>query len=148
MSKLLTSLHELLPESRLMIRDAFHLTADAVLDCLKAAGVERPLTRIEEVDPGCAGDDDDAIAEVVFSNHWAFHHGTLLVHAPACWRHDLPDFACPAAGLREFIENYQLEMLFDGDVIFRAAASMTLTLFHHEGAFGHFLLAPASAPAH
>jgi len=146
MSKLLEYLHELAPSTR-AIADAFHLTADAVIASLSSAKIQVKMTSIAALfgsDP-----DDDALACVVFDGHWQFHEGCIVVHSPACSRYGLPDFECVAEELPNFIHDYNREMLFDGDVLFLAPKSRTLTIFHHEGAFGHCFLPhpyPPQAP--
>jgi hypothetical protein len=142
MSKLLEYLHELVPAS-CSIADAFHLTADAVLESLSSVGIQLKLTSIADLfesDP-----DDDALAAVVFDHYWHFHEGQIVIHSPACSRYGLPDFECAAEELQDFIHGYNREMLFDGDVLFLARKSRTLTVFHHEGAFGHCRLPPSAA---
>jgi hypothetical protein len=84
--------------------------------------------------------DDDDIAKIVFSGFEQFHRGDLLIHSPACSRYGLDDFKCASEELFSFIGGYQREMLFDGDVIFLAPKSRTITVFHEEGYFGHFAL--------
>jgi hypothetical protein len=132
MSKLLEALHRLLPGSE-SIRSEFYLTADPVIEAVEAAQLTIPMTRMWNVEQ----QDDDEIAEIVFRDRWKFHDGLVLIHSPACSRHKLEDFSCPASELKKFIHDYDVEMLFDGDVLFLAPESGTLTVFHHEGAFGH-----------
>lgn len=139
MSAVLLALHDILPAAR-SIRTVFHLTADSLLLSLKEAGLETRMERIPDLDSGLL--DDDQIAAAVFAGRWHFHRGPLPAHTPACSRYDLPDFEIPASGLPEFIAGYQRETLFDGDVILVARESRSVTVFHHEGAFGHFALPP------
>lgn len=137
MSKLLEQLHEIFPPSR-TIGDEFHLTADAVLASLASVGTHMMMTSI----PAFSGRDldDDELSNIVFDEYWDFHKGRLIIHSPACSRYDLPDFECAADKLRDFIQSYNREMLFDGDVLFLGPDSKTLSVFHHEGAFGHCYL--------
>jgi hypothetical protein len=138
MSAVLEALHVLIPASQTSIKTNWHLTADSVLSCLRLLGCNTHLTPVPEFDSQQLSDDD--IAKVVFSGFEEFHQSELLIHSPACSRHSLEDFRCSASELSLFIRNYQIEMLFSGDVIFVAPASKTITVFHDEGYFGHFNL--------
>lgn len=137
MSDVLTELHRLLPESR-SIPDRFHLTTDAVISALHTARKDISLTRIPSFDDG--NWNDVSLSHTIFFDHMNFHRGPVFIHTPACSRYDLMDFVSPADRLMSFISEYQREMLFDGDVLFVAPDSATLTLFHHEGAFAHVQL--------
>ena len=142
MSKLLDVLHQLVPSSRCIIRSPFHLTADSLWDALLAVGLEMPLKRMTDpdfTDWDLANWDDEQIAEVVFKGHWDFHQGPLFIHAPGS-RGDLMDYECRASDLREFIQSFDHGMLFGWDALFLAPESRTVTIFHHEGAFGHPIL--------
>ncbi|RYD33321.1 MAG: hypothetical protein EOP86_13670 [Verrucomicrobiaceae bacterium] len=135
MSRLLEALHSLSPEFCSRIPSAFYLTADSVAASLAAAGLKLDYTLVPDIDSGDW--DDETLMELVFRDHWHFHKGRMLIHPPACSRHGLPDFECDAGALASFVRDFSLEMLFDGDVIFPAPASGTLTVFQHKGAFSH-----------
>lgn len=134
-SLLLEYLHRLLPESRSIV-SSFYLTADSVLKAAKRAGLTCDMVMIENF--LTLDLDDNAVAHRVFGGRHDFHRGEILIHTPACSRFILDDFKCQADDLMRFMASYDVEMLFDGDVIFLAMASRTITVFHHEGAFGHF----------
>ena len=142
MSKLLESLHQLLPSSR-RIATPFFLTADSVIHSLGTAKIPIPMQRIADFET--ADWDDLELGQIIFRDHWAFHSGHVFIHAPACSRYSLPDFECDSKRLSEFIRDYEVEMLFSCDVLFLAPESKTITVFHHEGAFGHAKL-PAVIP--
>ena len=137
MSKLLNELHQLLPTSRCINTD-FELTVDAVNLALRASRKEAPMHRVPNFDDGDWT--DESLGKVIFKDHLNFHAGIVFVHAPACSRYNVDDFTCKAEELFQFISDYNIEMLFNGDVIFLAPDSSTLTLFHHEGAFAHVQL--------
>jgi hypothetical protein len=137
MSRVLELLHQLVPSSRSISSD-FYLSADSVIAALRIEKLETPLTRIPNFDEGDW--DDESLMGSVFHGRAGFHQGKVFIHTPACSRYGLDDFSCQSEGLEDFIRGYDFEMVFDGDVIFLAPESSTLTVFHHEGAFGHFKL--------
>ena len=141
MSKVLESLHQLFPASR-EIKSAFYLTVDSVTKALDSAEIDFSIVRISNYH--AIDWDDETLAEIVFGGHWLFHLGKMLIHSPACSRYSLPDFECRAEKLREFVDQYRVEMLFSGDIVFLAPESKTLTLFHDEGAFAHVQLGKGS----
>ena len=67
----------------------------------------------------------------------AGHAGTLEICTEAWTRYHLEPFRCEATQLREFVNNYDIEMCFDGDVIILGALSRTLTVYHHAGGYAH-----------
>lgn len=133
----LRELHRLLPESRSIASD-FDLTVDSIDAALQAAHRSIVMTRIPDFET--QDWNDTALSRLIFKHHASFHRGNIFIHSPACSRHNLDDFHCADETLLTFIDDFEMEMFFDGDVLILAPQSATLTLFHHEGAFSHVRL--------
>ena len=133
------ALLHLLPGIAKIIRAPYYLTADTVLSALKQVGVEITLESIRPR-PDESDINDDEIYKVVFEGHEDFHSGELLIETHACSGFDMENFRCESNKLKQFVHDYPGEYLqiFDHDAIFLAPSSRTITVVHHEAAFGHF----------
>ncbi len=117
------------------------VTADNVLKSLDEQGIEFQVVRL------CDGDweleaselSDDEILSLVKVDE-AGHVGQLAICTEACTRYDYEPFSCDASQLQKFINDYEYEMFFDGDVVILCEESRTMTVFHHAGGFAHVKL--------
>jgi hypothetical protein len=138
---MIDALHKLIPGSASIITSRFDLTADAVLQALHSAGIPFTMKRFSDTDWDLesANMSDTEILDQLRIGE-AGHKGILLICTEACSRYDLDFFKCVATEIEEFVDSYNLEMFFDGDVIMVANESRTLSIFHHEGAYAHVIL--------
>jgi len=131
---MIEAIHRLVPASAAIIRTRNEITADNVLTSLHAQGVTFEVLRLVNGDWDIEGAelDDSEIFELIQIDNVG-HTGELMICTEACSRYGMDTFRCQAADLRQFIDTYDVEMFFDGDVIIVGEESKTITVFHHEG---------------
>jgi len=138
---MIDTLHRLIPASAVLISNIRTITADNIFASLNSQGIPFQVKRLIsgdwEID---ASDFTDT--EILAKLHMeeAGHHGTLLICTEACSRYELAPFRCLANELSRFVENYEIEMFFDGDVVMVCDSRKTLTVFHHAGGYAHVSL--------
>ena len=131
-------LHELIPASTVRIQGIETLTADNVLTAFDEQGVRFTLVKLSNGDWEIESSEmtDKEILESLNIDQ-AGHLGSLQICTEACTRYGLGPFSCHSSELKAFIENYDHDMFFDGDVIIICKESRTITVFHHAGGYVH-----------
>ncbi len=134
-------LHDLIPPSQSRITNIGTITADNVLASLDEQGVKYEFTRLSAGDWEIEASEltDNQILELLHIQG-AGHAGTLMICTEACSRYDYEPFSCDSERLEQFINGYDFEMFFDGDVIMASKQSRTLTVYHHAGGVAHVKL--------
>lgn len=138
---MIDALHRLVPASKSIVTGISTLTADNVLKSLDYQGVSYQINHLRCVDWDLESSEltDDNILPLLRMDTTA-HEGEILMCTEACTRYDLKPFRCDATDLAQFVSWYDLEMFFDGDVIFLCENSRTISVYHHEGAYVHVKL--------
>ena len=134
----LETFHTMFPLSKERIDSLCKVTADNVIQSIEESGIPVQLTRLYENDwdiESAQFEDHDFLAMLSMMD--ASHIGNLFIVSEACSRYDMPEFQCDVEKLQEFVDGYDIEMLFDGDVIMLAPESQSLTIYHHEGYYCH-----------
>ncbi len=131
-------LHDLLPASKSCVTGIETVTADNILKSLDDQGIEYKFTRLSSGDWEVESSEstDNEILEML-NMPTAGHAGEILICTEACSRYDYAPFSCDATQLGQFINDYDFEMFFDGDVVMVCEKTGTMTVFHHAGGFAH-----------
>jgi len=133
--------HDLLPSSQTRITNIGTLTADNILKSLDEEGIVYELRRLSSGDWELESSEltDNEVLEMLNMAE-AGHVGELLICTEACTRYGYEPFCCDARQLGKFVNDYDFELFFDGDVIMVCEHSRTLTVFHHAGGVVHIKL--------
>lgn len=138
---MIESLHQLLPASVSIVPEIKCLTADNVMAALEKQGVPFVVNRLGVIDWEVESSEmtDEQILALLHMDE-AGHNGEVSICTEACSRYRHEPFRCDASEILRFVSNYVIEMFFDGDVVIIAAASRTITVYHHAGGYVHVQL--------
>lgn len=143
MYPMIKAIHKLLPASTSVIKDIGTITADNILHSLDLGKVEYQVHRLSDGDWELEASeltDGEILARLKICD--AGHAGRLLICTEACTRCGLEPFTCESDQLEEFVERFDRDMFFDGDVVILSEQSRTLTVYHHAGGYVHVKLLP------
>lgn len=138
---MIQTLHRLIPASASIIEDIGTMSADNVLKAIDLQGLKYKLVRLSNGDWELENSelDDHEIFKLLHIDN-AGHQGELQICTEACSRYGYAPFCCHSSELEQFVNDYDHDMFFDGDVVIVCEQSKSVTVFHHAGGYAHVKL--------